>query len=279
MSFEVSAAYHRRVQVPTGFRMRREGVDRALVEADLGDLPLASWWRQGQPLAAAAGRAGVQLLDVAPGCRAAVRDYRRGGVLRRLLHDRFFGFRRAADELAAHVELRARGVSVVEPLAAVGRRRGLVWRLRLATRLVEAALPLPAFLAAHPSLRRAALQRAGAVVARAFAAGLRHPDLHPENLLVQASGDGVEVLLLDLDRATLGAPVTSGERDAMLLRMARYVERHASRLSMQRSDRLRFLQGMNLAAAERRRELQRLESAYERAVVRHRWSWRAARGS
>ena len=63
----------------------------------------------------------------------------------------------------------------------------------------------------------------------------------------------------------------------MLLRMARYLERHADRLptAARAVDTLRFLAGMGLDRSERRSEWRRLEVAYERAVARHRVAWKA----
>ncbi|MDA0375580.1 MAG: phosphotransferase, partial [Planctomycetota bacterium] len=169
--------------------------------------------------------------------------------------------------------LQAEGVPVVEPLCAASRRRGPLRELRLATCLVDGAVPLPAFLARHPELRRAAVRRAGEVVGRAFEAGLVHPDLHPDNLIVssgEASAEEVIVHLLDLDRARIASAADRVPRGAMLVRMARYLLRHREDLAVrvQWSDRLRFLAGMGLDRAARRALLLELGPALARQAAR-----------
>ena len=47
-------------------------------------------------------------------------------------------------------------------------------------------------------------------------------------MLVAVRGDKVRAVLIDLDRATLKAPLSQGVQDAMLVRMARYLHRHAN---------------------------------------------------
>jgi hypothetical protein len=225
-------------------------------------------------LAGAPGRGQVRIV-AAGGVRGVARAYRRGGALRALA-TRFLGGSRAGRELAVLVALRARGVPAVEPLAALWQRRGVFYRMRLVTRLVEGAVPLPAFLAAQPAAAHAAVREAGRVVRAAFDAGLHHPDLHPDNLLVSPGRGAPEVRLLDLDRCTL-RPLADRDRDRMLLRMARYLERHGAGLPVRGRavDHVRFLSGMGLDRRARRAELARLHPAYERAVLRHRVAWGA----
>jgi len=117
------------------------------------------------------------------------------------------------------LRLRDEGVPVVRPLAALARRRTF-WRLRLLTELEPDALPLAAFCAADPAARRWAIEAAGVTCRLAFEAGLRHPDLHVDNVLCSRRGDRVRAVLVDLDRAVLGAPPGPAQRDAMLVRMA-----------------------------------------------------------
>jgi hypothetical protein len=65
----------------------------------------------------------------------------------------------------------------------------------------------------------------------------------------------------------------------MLLRMARYLHRHASRLTAppSRAEHLRFLRGLGWDRAARRRHVPRLHAALRRAVARHRLLWPVAR--
>ncbi|HLU40547.1 MAG TPA: MFS transporter, partial [Planctomycetota bacterium] len=233
------------MRVPPSYVRR----DASVVRADLVAVPDAAWWAEGTALEGARGRgAGVVVLDLPGGLRGVARTYRRGGALAALLRERFADPARPARELGTLLALRAANVAAVEPLAALARRDGWLWRLRLVTALVEGARPLPALIAARPDLRRIAVARAGALVGAAFAAGLVHPDLHPDNLIAAPRADGVEVWLVDLDRARIGPPVPPARRIAMLARMARYLERHRATLPVQptRTDALRFLAALGM---------------------------------
>jgi hypothetical protein len=263
------------VRAPDGYVQRDEGELCAVVRSDLAALPLAAWWDAGAPLLHARGRGTVVTLEPQPGLRAVARDLRRGGALGRLWSDRFLDRDRAARELAALVALAARGVSVVTPLAAVARGPGPWFRLRLVTELVEGSASLPAFVHEHPGLRRAAVRAAGALVARAFAAGLLHQDLHPDNLLLRPGHGGVEAWLLDLDRARVLPALRDAQRHAMLLRLARYLWRHRERLLVRpaATDTLRFLAGMGLDRRARRALVQVLLPRLKRQIARHRLAW------
>jgi 3-deoxy-D-manno-octulosonic acid kinase len=264
--------YHPGVLVPEGFVELRAGRAIGWVATELAGLGLEAFWQALEPLAFAKGRGGVgtlRLLDRV----AVVRPYKRGGALARLLRDRYTGPSRARAELETLAKLRAEGVPVVVPLAAVARRHHAFWRLRLCTELLPDAMPLPAFLAAHPELRRFTTEAVGIVVKLAFEAGLRHPDLHFDNLLCAARGDRVRAVLVDLDRARVKKPLTENDTDAMLVRMLRYVVRHKSRLAAvpTRSEMMRFLRALGLDEAARKAAFLRLANKLRRALSRRRW--------
>jgi tRNA A-37 threonylcarbamoyl transferase component Bud32 len=243
------------------FAERRERHGVAWVRQDLAALPLEQFWGALEPLAGARGRGGVGTLSLG-GVPCVVRPFRRGGALGAILRDRYTGPSRARRELEVLAALRQEGVPVVVPVAAVARKGRAFWRLRLCTELLPGALPLPQFLAAFPALRRHTATAVGTVLRLAFAAGLRHPDLHADNVLCQARGEKVRVVLVDLDRAQLRTGVAAAARDDMLVRMQRYHVRH---------------RGVMAAAptrAETMRALRALEPDRER---RHAW-WRTLAG-
>lgn len=264
------------MHAPAGYDEREEQGIFGVVRADLRGIALASFLDAGQKLPAARGRGdGVCVVHLRDDVRGVVRRFRRGGALAGVLGDQFLDRDRAARELWALVSLRARGVPVVEPLAALAQRDGGRWRLHLVTALVPRALPLPAFVARHPDLRRAAVARAGAVVARAFDAGLRHRDLHPDNLIAVPGPDDAPPLLhmLDLDRARVGAPAARATRLAMLTRMARYLVRHRDTLPVtaSRADALRFLRGMGLGRGDRHEWARAIGARLRRQLALRRW--------
>lgn len=237
----------------------RQGAQRGWVREDLAALGLDRFWQEPEPLPGAKGRGGVGVLRV-DGRTLVVRPYRRGGWFARLLSDRYPSPLRARDELRVLGELRRQGVPVVAPVAAVARRRGLWWQLRLCTERLDGAATAPQFLADHPGLRRHAAAAVAATVRAAFAAGLRHPDLHLDNVLCVRAGGGVRAALVDLDRARLRAPLEAQARDAMLARMLRYTVKHRRSLpaAPTRAESMRFLAGLGIERAERHQLWRRL---------------------
>ena len=249
--------------------------EKTLVRADLADVLPGLLWTTGTPLPGAKGRGGVTVLSFKHDILAVARDYRRGGALGFLLPKSYLDPERPQRELHLLLKLRKKGVPVVAPLAALAKKQGLFYRLRLLTELLPGAMPLPAFLAKQPRLRGAAIEEAGRVVRLAFAAGLWHPDLHPDNLLARlpkgAAGQGPEVRLLDLDRAELRKKLSTEEQDRMLLRMARYLRRHEQDLPIEPTtpDHLRFLKGMGMKPEERHLRMRELTPQLRRELSRH----------
>jgi len=264
--------YHPAVVAPEGFVELRRGSGFGWITAELADNGLDAFWGEVRPLEGARGRGGVGVLTIGDR-EVVVRPCRRGGALGRLLEDRYVSPQRVRREIETLVGLRAEGVPAVVPLAAVGKRHGVYWRLRLCTERVAEALPLPAFMAAHPHLRRVTAEATGTLLRLAFAAGLRHPDLHLDNIICAQRGDRVRALLVDLDRARLKTPVEQRDIDAMLVRMARYVVRHRRRLPVipTRSEQLRLLRALGLDREACKAAFVRLDRKLRRALGRRRW--------
>jgi len=253
---------------PHGFVEVRSGRNVAWVRADLQDLGIDALWGDSTPLQDAKGRGGIGTLQLRPDLCAIVRQLRRGGAFGRLLGDRYPAPARVCRELEVLVRLRDEGVPVVAPLAALARRPRTFWRLRLLTEYVAEARALPAFCAADPQARRWAIEAAGVTVRLAFRAGLVHPDLHPDNVLIVRHGDKVRAVLVDLDRASLAGALSDAQRDAMLVRMARYLWRHRRTLAtaFSRADMLRFLRGLGLDLDQRRARFEAVRHKLERAL-------------
>lgn len=247
--------------------------EKSLVRADLTDVLPGLLWTTGTPLPGAKGRGGISVLSFKHGILAVARDYLRGGSLGFLLRKSYLDPERPQRELRLLLKLQQKGVPVVTPLAALARKQGVFYRLRLLTELLPGAMPLPAFLAQHPEHRGAAIEEAGRVVRLAFGAGLWHPDLHPDNLLARLPGEGQgpEVRLLDLDRAELRKKLTVEEQDQMLLRMARYLRRHEQDLPIEPTtqDHLRFLKGMGMNPQERHLRMRELVPRLRQELARH----------
>ncbi len=242
----------------------------AVLREDLVNLPVQEFWQAGGELAGAKGRGGVRLFQLGEGLQVVSRDYSRGGIIGWFLRNTFFDPRRPLRELRILNELNRAGVPTVEPIAALSRRSLLGYRLRLVTLLFSGGLTLPDFIAAHPEQRAAAVRAVGTLVARAFDRGLSHRDLHPDNILARAGAEGPELRLIDLDRAELRQDLSEEDRDRMLIRMARYLPRHAKKLpiAIRASEYLRFLAGMGLDREQRRRTLARMLPRYRWELAR-----------
>lgn len=248
------------------------------VHEDLADVPVDAFWAKLDAMPGAKGRGGIGRLAVADR-ELVVRPYRRGGALGSLLHDRYSQPVRARKELEVLHELQQHGVPVVAPIAAVAKKGRAFWRLRLCTEFLADAQTVPAFLAAYPERRRHAAEAVGLVLRLAFAAGLRHPDLHLDNILCRPSGDKVRAVLVDLDRARLAAPLSDRARDDMLVRLQRHLVRHRSRLAAlpTRAETMRFLRGLGLAREQRHDTWRRLLGGLERSLNRRSWLRRGTR--
>jgi 3-deoxy-D-manno-octulosonic acid kinase len=153
-----------------------------------------------------------------PDGKAVVRRFRRGGMVRHVNRDRYFGGDRAEEELRATEAARAGGVRAPEVIAAgrIGARLG--YRAMLATRLIPDVRDAAAALSGGIE-RAGVLREAGRQIARMHAAGVAHPDLNLRNLLV---GDAGEVWVIDFDRArVLKGAVPRDRRERDLERLAR----------------------------------------------------------
>jgi 3-deoxy-D-manno-octulosonic acid kinase len=178
----------------------------------------------GGAASAGEGRAATALAAL-PGAnaRVVVRRLRHGGWLGPLLGNRYLDAERAARELDATAQLRARGAPVPEPVFALALRRGPCWEHALGTVYEEGAADALAFLASAPGDERLlrAAAACGAAVRRFHDAGGRHADLHVKNLLLRETRAGAEVIVIDLDRGAAGAPAEPARRARELGRLWR----------------------------------------------------------
>ncbi len=155
--------------------------------------------------------------------RAVVRRYRRGGLVRHLVSDRYFLGHRSLEELRAAEAARAGGVRTPPVLAATEIPALVGYRAFLATRWVRDARESAGWMTdAGEEERRAMLREAGRQVGTTHAAGVAHPDLNLRNLLVRPAKGGPEVWIIDFDRAVVSnQPVANGRRESDLRRLAR----------------------------------------------------------
>jgi 3-deoxy-D-manno-octulosonic acid kinase len=135
-----------------------------------------------------------------------LRHYRRGGMIGRVVHDRYLftgaARTRSFREFRLLAELRRRGLPVPAPLVAGYRRDGSVYRADLLMQQVPDAVTLAQCLR-EVLADEALLAALGATLARFHANGVEHVDLNAHNLLLEA---GRRWWLIDFDRGSLRAP-------------------------------------------------------------------------
>ncbi|MFP4607098.1 MAG: 3-deoxy-D-manno-octulosonic acid kinase [Thiohalospira sp.] len=153
-----------------------------------------------------------------------LRHFRRGGLLGRMLGDRYIrnGLARSRPvrEWRLMRELRRQGLPVPAPVAVRVAPRGLIYRGDLITERLEGAVPLADLLeAGNASLTL--WQVVGATIARFHAAGAWHADLNVRNILVD---EGSGVWLIDWDRGRLGVG-RAGPLRANLRRLRRSLDK------------------------------------------------------
>ena len=185
-------------------RILRSGPLRILVDSRLAPEPEAGWfdpdwWRARDAVVAELGGRGQALAIDSPLGEAVLRTYHRGGMVRHLSTSSYVYT--GGDRTRPFAEWRVTralfnaGMQVPEPLAAAFERHGIFYTGALLTRRIPDAKPLPEAAERMGSSDWRAL---GQLLGEAAHAGLRHPDLNANNILLDAQG---KFWLLDFDRA------------------------------------------------------------------------------
>lgn len=148
------------------------------------------------------GRGAAWFIDSGRG-RWVLRRYRRGGLVARVSQDRylFTGEQRVRSvaEFRLLARLRALGLPVPAPVAAMYVRRAGMYRAALLIERIENVRPLSAWLVQEAPAGM--WDMVGRTLARFHAAGVDHADLNANNILVADQA----VWLIDFDRGQLRA--------------------------------------------------------------------------
>lgn len=176
--------------------------------------------------AAGAGnrRSGFRL-DINSQLSLFVRRSFRGGLMRLVNRDVYFGFRpRPLRELAIAIQATRRAIPIAEPLGAlVQPLTAGIYRGAMITRALG-GMTLWEFIETDDDtfVRSHILEEAARSIATMHRGGLFHADLNLHNLFVTRQGDSFAVVILDLDRAKLYPPPLKAElRQRNLQRLAR----------------------------------------------------------
>lgn len=164
----------------------------------------AYWQGRGLADSARSGRGEVSFVR-APFGHCVLRHYHRGGMVARVMGDRYLwtGAERTRSfaEFRLLAALSDRHLPVPEPVAARYNRHGVHYRADLITRCIENTRTLAAVLSAGRCDATVAVG-VGATVARFHAAGVYHADLNAHNILL----GGHRVWVVDFDRGELRDP-------------------------------------------------------------------------
>lgn len=183
------------------------------------------------------GRGPVYAVPAPEGGRWVIRRYRRGGWMAPLLGERYLWGRLARpvrETLASEAAL-ARGIPTPRVVAGVVYPGGIFYRADLVTEWIEGTTDLASLLFEGPrdqDREQVLLTRTGQMIARLAAAGIHHRDLNARNLLARTdAADGADLVVLDLDRASVHAPgsLSPGPMGARLMRSLRKLERSTQR--------------------------------------------------
>jgi 3-deoxy-D-manno-octulosonic acid kinase len=163
------------------------------------------FWSARQSVSTLAGGRGRVYFINDNDCRWVLRHYRRGGLIGKLIADRYLWLGAAATrsfrEWQLLAQLQAQGLPVPAPVAARYQRSGLSYQADLITVAIPQARTLAQVLEAG-SLATSVWQQLGAVLARFHAAGVHHADLNAHNIVFDAAQS---IYLLDFDRGRIRA--------------------------------------------------------------------------
>lgn len=162
------------------------------------------WVARKKVVASAGGRGGVLFIRDDQ-YHWVLRHYRRGGLIGKLISDRYFWS--GAERTRAFAEwrllhtLRTQGFSVPTPVATRYVRQGFTYRADLITEALPAARTLAETITGA-QLVDEYWKKIGAAVAKFHLAGVHHADLNAHNILL---GEAGKVFVLDFDRGRIRA--------------------------------------------------------------------------
>jgi 3-deoxy-D-manno-octulosonic acid kinase len=190
------------------------------------------WWQDRGAVEGSATGRGRALFVREADTSYVLRPYRRGGLVARLVSERYWWTgeesTRPFAEWALTHHLHRAGLPVPAPVAARYRRHGYTYSGELITARLLGTRPLSKLLGIG-ALSLQAWIEIGRCIGRFHQRGVFHADLNAHNLLLTDEG---EVFLIDFDRGALRSPGLW--EDSNLVRLRRSLEKVTERLDPDR---------------------------------------------
>lgn len=157
------------------------------------------WQQQNKIIGSATGRGTTWFVEL-PSMQAALRHYRRGGLLGKLVADSYIytgnESTRSHQEFELLNLLKASGVNVPRPIAARIVKNGLLYTADLLSEKIPNARDLVAILQEN-ALPKKMYQKIGQEISKMHAAQVNHTDLNIHNILIDEQG---KVWIIDFDK-------------------------------------------------------------------------------
>lgn len=176
------------------------------------------------PMPALEGRVGVRRLNCDDIGSVVIKEYRRGGLIGRLLGNSHLriGTGRAESEVEYLNLAAANKVNVPAPIGYV-ETKGFIYKAWSVLREIPGATSLAEMARQDTSKVDLILDKAAAEIVKLIQSRIFHIDLHPGNVLISDSG---EVFLIDFDKASKFTGELKDLRDMYLCRWRRAVIKH-----------------------------------------------------
>ncbi|MBN1919185.1 MAG: glycosyltransferase [Verrucomicrobia bacterium] len=191
------------------------------------------------------GRSDLRLVEI-NGARLLCKRMQHGGLLAKLLGDRYVDHRKPLSEMRVAAHALAHGVPTAElPAVLTERAAPPFYRYWVLSKEIAGCTNLLEYLRERRPRREriAAVAAAARAVAAMHDAGLYHADLHLKNILVRFDASGeARAFIIDFDKAVLEPHMSMQRRFTNLRRLWKSAEKaRAAGFAIARSDMVRFL--------------------------------------
>ena len=176
-----------------------------------------------------------------------LRHYYRGGVMAKLLHDRYIwtGLNRTRAWQEWHLLAKLRKLNLPTPLPVAARvqREGLFYRADLITQQIAHTQTLAQRLT-KTALTDSFWQGIGKTIAKFHAKSVWHADLNARNILIDRDND---IFLIDFDKARIRSPDKKWQQDNLqrLSRSLHKINNSGESLHFDSDNRKQLVQGYN----------------------------------